>query len=67
METPSIRTNFPPPSRHTLCNEDLCYWLRWMRAALRERPSTRQLDVCLGLAHGGYIGMGVGLSDRKAH
>lgn len=27
----------------------------------------RQVDVCLGLAHGGYIGMGVGLSDRKAH
>lgn len=29
--------------------------------------SKRQVDVCLGLAHGGYIGIGVGLSDRKAH
>lgn len=26
-----------------------------------------QVDVCLGQAHGGYIGMGVSLLDRKAH
>lgn len=39
-------------SRHTLCNEDLCYWLRWMRAALWEQMSKRQVDVCLGLMVG---------------
>lgn len=38
-----------------------------MRAALREQMSKWQVDVCLGQAHGGYIGMGVSLSDRRAH
>lgn len=29
--------------------------------------SKKQVDVCLGLARGGYIGIGVGQLDRKAH
>lgn len=67
IETPSIGTNFASFSCYTLGNEDLCYWLRWMRAAPWEQMRKWQVDICLGPAHGRYIGMGVSLLDRKAH